>query len=78
LGFTPTESIEFIPLIQALAKTDQVTQAYILTEKAVSMSKQVLPSACALWENLTQRFPEMSTEQVADFLSGKRCSTGQP
>lgn len=77
-GFEPTESIEYIPLIQALAETGQISNAFTLTENAISMSKQITPSACKLWSDLTQVNPEIASNLIAEFLKGESCTTGQP
>jgi tetratricopeptide (TPR) repeat protein len=73
-GFTPVHSIEYIPLINALAKQGQVQQALDTTNQAIKLSDTVTPAACRLWQNLITENTGITADQVSSVLGEKTCS----
>lgn len=78
LGFNPSESIEYIPLIQALAKTGSVEKALEITATAMKKSKEINPSACMLWDQLLQEDPNISSIHLSILLGENVCTSAQP
>jgi tetratricopeptide (TPR) repeat protein len=78
LGFAPGESVEYIPLIQALAETGKVEEALHTTQLALQMSKTINGPACKLWQQLQQKNLGVTAEQVNNILSTAGCPVVQP
>jgi hypothetical protein len=73
-GFTPGHSIEYIPLINALAEQGEVAVALQKTSEAIQFSATVTPSACKLWSNLMQEHPNISSIQITQALGQGTCN----
>ena len=73
-GFTPVHSIEYIPLIDALAEQGQVQQALDVTNQAIALSDTIVPPACTLWQNLIKENAGITAIQVTAALGAKTCS----
>ena len=73
-GEKPIKSVEYIPLITALAEKGQISQAFDVTRQAIAMSDSVIPSACKLWDTLAQQNPKISSTQVSAVLGDKACT----
>lgn len=73
-GFQPIKSVEYIPLITALAEKGQVTQALDVTNTAINLSDMVIPPACKLWSTLMQENPQITQMQVTGALGEKVCT----
>jgi len=73
-GFTPGHSIEYIPLINALAEQGQIQQALDVTNQAIKLSDTVTLAACSLWQNLITENKDITAGEVSSALGEKTCS----
>jgi hypothetical protein len=72
-GFTPGHSVEYIPLINALAEEGKVSEALQTTNTAIQFSTTVTPAACKLWSNLMQEHSNITEAQVTQALGQGTC-----
>lgn len=74
-GLTAITPVEWLPFIEAYARTGDFAKARELTQQVHEGNKDLDPALCALWERAASQepVPEELQSQAAEAVSGLKC-----